>query len=433
MRIFLAVIFPVVLISYIVAKVLLGLGVAFFDDNNALRFDKLDYLSNLQELKADCTKLLFKNNEGLPTESEDVIYYEDNLMIIASGDLKGIFIYGPDFKPTETGIYFVDTLKNEVVNAKVIGMPKELVFIPHGMYYSPETKRLYTINHGGSTNFSTIEIFSIEKGSEEYPIIHFLGTIKGNIPFGTINDLLESSENELFISIFKTQPLPEGGLLSPTWKYKLNEIKSTYLAVIHPFFAQTGFLYCRFDLKDLKNTQFCTKANPFGFGLANGMTIDKVSSKSKNTMYVADVLYNSVEVFEIPKKLKGSDIKSQVTHIKTISLPDSPDNLDFDKTRKVITIGAIPAIVKHVEYNDDLSKRVRKALAESKKVSYETKIKVPGTMLEYDLTTDKVKRVMYHSGDVLSATSTCLYTSKYNNHKIICGSPYDKGVMVCAV
>lgn len=410
-----------VLVAYAMISLMVKLNVAYLDENLIPKFDKIETLKNSDEGKVKCERLEYGTDGSIPGEAEDIAVYDDGLVIVVSGPLKNCFEHGNKKVKAKSAIYIFDAKENIFVPAEFENKFK-LTLAPHGTYFSKQTNRLYIINHIGTKTQSTIVVFELKKRSDSrYPIFNFLKSVKLGIPYGTINDLVELSASELFVTQWRKTPLPNKGLKGRISLYeKFLELSNT-LSYMTPLLANSGFYYCRFDLKsDDDSEQGCILVNrDFNFLMANGITIDRSSSTLYNTLYVNDLGLSAIQVYETPKTFQGISLKqrnaiiNQVKFNRTILTVENVDNIDYHPNRRTITAAGIPFLYQYLQHSVD------------------EKTEVHGSFIEINVDTDVSVRKMHHDGSSLKAVATCVYPFSEDLTQVICGSPLDAALLRC--
>ena len=152
--------------------------------------------------------------------SEDIALGKYGILFIASGDLKQTFENG--LRAANPGGIFMmnmnkteDVKKLEIVKANINSSPiarKSFQLHPHGMDISNSTNRLYAVNH--NDGYDSVIIYNIKYNLncleenlqgrclfQNTVILEFKAEIRSDLfPFMALNDVVEASETEFYVS-----------------------------------------------------------------------------------------------------------------------------------------------------------------------------------------------------------------------------------------
>ena len=154
------------------------------------------------------------NNMGM-IGSEDMALGKYGLLFISSGDLAKVLEEGAEV--ANPGSMWAMDMKVEssieLHRLDIESFPPSRRFQPHGIYVSNITDRIHVVSHNG--DHSSVDIFSIKynTGCLEDPSrstqckkpasLVFLKSIRSELfPSGGLNDVVEKSSNEFFVSMF---------------------------------------------------------------------------------------------------------------------------------------------------------------------------------------------------------------------------------------
>ena len=169
-----------------------------------------------------------------------------------------------------------------------------------------------------------------------------------------------------------------------------------------PFFfgiKWTTVFHCKWDNK----ASSCVIATDESFGSANGLTINTDRTK----LFVNDLVQKQITVYSIHQN------NQKLTRDEIISLPMVVDNIEYDDATQEILMGTVPDLWAAVQIHSNKS------------------FPVPGGMavLEGIGKDWRVKDVVEHDGTKLSQISAA---ARFGT-KIILGSPWSEGVLVCNI
>ena len=149
----------------------------------------------------------------------------------------------------------------------------------------------------------------------------------------------------------------------------------------------------------------CESASDQKFQGANGVTIDQEGSM----VYVNDLLPKTITVMKREKNT------GKLTKLSEIVMPFGADNIEYDDEADEIIIGTIP----------DFTASLKKDLGED--------VPVPGGMAIARKSGGNaewvVDNVLNHDGTKLSQISAAARLGG----KIVLGSPYSEGILVCSI
>ena len=147
----------------------------------------------------------------------------------------------------------------------------------------------------------------------------------------------------------------------------------------------------------------CESATDIRFQGANGITIDQ----DRNTVFVNDPLHKTITVMKRDKKT------GKLAKLSEIVMPFGADNIEYDDESNEIIIGTIP----------DFIACIKKGQGED--------VSVPGGMAvarkESGVTGWVVDSVLEHNGAKLPQISAAARLGS----KIVLGSPFSEGILVC--
>ena len=158
--------------------------------------------------------------------SEDMALGKYGILFITSGDLNQTFGFGPA-KANPGNIWMLnmktDFKKLELVKTTIDSLPsisqKGFRFQPHGIDISNTTDRLYVINH--NQDYSSVIVFDIKYNEKclmskdcifkNTVSLIFKAEITSSIfPFMALNDVVEASTNEIYVTQWLPYPYPKG-------------------------------------------------------------------------------------------------------------------------------------------------------------------------------------------------------------------------------
>lgn len=226
----------------------------------------------------------------LPAPSEDLTYFGDGHCVIAGvGDSFSTF-YNGSAGAHPGGFLLVNATEGKVVPLEVQGksLPK---LIPHGIYFSQSSRRLYAVNHD-EEHGESVEVFEL---SQELVLKH-VGSARSSL-FNNfaLNDVVEGMGDEFYVTEWLQFGVPRGGKWSPA-KSKmemLHEVASMILQL-------TGIKTTRVFRCSLQEKGGCSVASSQRFVAANGITI----SKDKQSVFVNDPPSQAITVLQ--RKQDGS-------------------------------------------------------------------------------------------------------------------------------
>ena len=147
--------------------------------------------------------------------SEDMALGKYGLLFISSGDLAKVLEEGAE--AANPGTMWVMDMKVEssirLHRLEIESFPQSRRFQPHGIHVSNLTNRIHVVSHNG--DHSSVDIFSINYDTEclEKPSrstqckkpasLVLIKSIRSELfPSGGLNDVVEKSSNEFFVSMF---------------------------------------------------------------------------------------------------------------------------------------------------------------------------------------------------------------------------------------
>jgi len=332
--------------------------------------------------------------------SEDMALGRDGILFITSGDLGMTFQEG-SASANPGGIFAMDMRgsSKSLVRMSLNKFPDGVRFQPHGLHVSNSSDHLLATSHAG--NHTRVEVFKIEyhpECLESQPwsctpaTLHHLNSITSDLfPNCGMNDVVEgSSPHELYVTQWLTVPYPEHGLKSGShFKTELGPTLLNFMG-----FSWTRVYRCTWSEVILGGQ--CEPATGRQFYGANGITI----SKDKKQLFISDPLDKRITIMD-----RQDDGKLLETG--HIDLPWLVDNVEMEGGDLVM--GTISDIGKWQKGHS-----------------------IPGGMLvarrgnggEWKL--DKAHSLA-HDGSKLSQISAA---ARWGT-KVVLGSPFSRGVLIC--
>jgi len=341
-------------------------------------------------------------NQGM-IGSEDLALAKHGILIITSGDLNKVFEEGAA-KAIPGGLWAFDMREggsDKPVSLPLGGLPAGRRFQAHGLDVSNSTDRIYAVSHNGE--FSSVDIFNIQYREECLTLpwscapitLTFVHSITSPLfPNAGINDVIEASDGEVYVTQWQPFSAPAQGNLNPqTVQEKLQVMASLPINVLG--IRLTTVFHCRWtDSKDS-----CVSATEESFIGANGISL----SGDGSTVFVNDPIDKRITVMARNKD-SGRLSKSGI-----IKLPVPVDNIEYDDQSGEIIVGTIP----------DLKSAVKK-------------LKVPGGMAVLRKKTNSEEwewsSILEQDGTKLSQISAA---SRLGN-RIVLGSPFSEGALLCS-
>jgi len=349
----------------------------------------------------DCTLHgLGKNMIG----SEDMALGEHGILFITSGDLWNTFKTGV-VSANPGGIWILDMRENgnpEPVRLELRKFPSKRLFQPHGLDVSNSTNRLYAISHNG--DHSSVDIFTIEYRTKCASLpwscapvtLTFIHSVTSHhFPNSGINDVVEASDNEIYVTQWQPFSFPEKGQNNAgSILEKLQG--ASLLPIIMAGIRLTSVFHCRWSVGETDSCKMATKERFIG---ANGITI----SDDGSTVFVNDPANKLISIMERNKET------GFLTQKGSIPLQSAADNIEFEDQTGDIIISTIPNL---------------------KAASEHSGIPVPGGMSIARLNSEgvwNVASVLEHDGTKLSQISGAARLGR----RIALGSPYSEGILLC--
>jgi len=341
--------------------------------------------------------------------SEDVALGRYGVLFITSGDLHNTFGTGAE-SANPGGLWVYDMRvggAQEPVKITMELFPAGRRFQGHGLDVSNITDRVYSISHNG--DHSSVDIFKITYNQEcvvDLPwscqpvtLTHITSITSNLFPNMGINDVVEAEHNQVYVTQWQPFPWPTRGQKNPeNWKERLAVLGQ--LPVFLLGLKLTTVLLCTWE-EGVEAA--CESATDIRFQGANGITIDQ----DRNTVFVNDPLQKTITVMKRDKKT------GKLAKLSEIVMPFGADNIEYDDDADEIIIGTIP----------DFIACIKKGQGED--------VSVPGGMAlarkEGGVTGWVVDSVLEHNGAKLPQISAAARLGS----KIVLGSPFSEGILVC--
>jgi len=277
-------------------------------------------------------------------------------------------------------------------------------FQPHGIYVSLLTDLIYAVNHAGE--YSSVEIFSINYGSgfEEAYLVHLRTIRSKHFPLYGINDVIEGGgRGEFYVTQWLPFGFPEGGSHNPTeFRHRIEGAVQDLNQMVG-LSTMTQTFRCTWGHDDGELSANCQSATGKIFLGANGITV----SSCRSQVFVNDLPARRITIFD--RDTQSGDL----TGAGTIKLPFSADNVEFVDGE--LHMGSIPIMYRAAQ-----------------KMFGTENINVPGGLMVAKkgktgnwTATD----VLEHDGTLLSQISAGIQL--YWQHKVILGSPFSDGILLC--
>ena len=372
---------------------------------------------------ARCT--LKHGNDGRMVGSEDLALWKHGLLFISSGDLATVFEHGGAGVASPGGMYVMNvsgpTERWEPVRMHLRGLPQEdgVAFQPHGIFVSNATDRLFVVCHRG--RFSSVEVFGISLAAQscqegDHPCVpatltHVTSVRSTMFPNSGINDVVEGpTAGDFFVSQWLAFPLPPEGKEG----LGIANLLITLLKV-----RPTKIFRCSFDDTITINREAaCDDATGPSFVGANGLA----TTKDRSRVLVADSPRKRVSVMRPTEE-------GRLELVRVFEPKHIVDNMYIEENSGDLVLGSIPL----------------PATIFRQKVLKDHSIAIPGGMLvarrkphsasdEKDAWDEWIMGSIAdggefnHDGNVLSQVSAAV---RFGSH-VILGSPFSKGILVCA-
>jgi len=341
---------------------------------------------------------------------EDLVQYRPGILI---GTAAGVFVaeqQGPQTR--EPGyLILVDGRNGKlplVRKLRVQNLP-DMWFIPHGIFYSANTERVYVVNHAVVSGQGTrVEVFAVKSDEEGLPQLKWLMSIGGKDTFFdfALNSVVEGSENEIYVTQWQSTPVPKKGSLHPeTWQ----EVLSRIVQLLLTFFmlpGNQGIYRCTFDAETFKTEATQCKIASWYFVGANGLTI----SQDLTRVYLVDLYAH--KIYSHSRNRTNGDLTLLLN--ETINCPHAIDNVHYDAETGELHTGTIPKISQILNHEP-----------------------VSGTFQVFSKSNnafnfyDKVEQRVVHDGSLLSEFSVCMPLKVSNASWSLCGGPVENGLLIC--
>lgn len=383
--------------STLATIILVPLAVVMYTMYQDLGFaHELTHIDNSQ-----CT--LLGGQPGGIKGSEDMAHLGGGVVLLSSGDLYRVF----DGEPTAPGRMFaVDMKSKEVMEVPLQGMPAELAFQPHGMYYSNATNHVFTVTHGLKKGGGTqIFIFDLERGGPGLSglSLRFIRAVSSPIwGNGVLNDVVEGvSAEELYVTQWLQVPIPDKGFNHPREDEKYNKLKGGLLNT----YPGAVVYRCTFSLENPSAAASCVVAVT-GLKAPNGIT--KEIGVTNPHIFVSDIGAKAIVIMQ-----RGED--GTLTQHGSIHTTYPIDNIDFVEGE--LMGGSAPHVYKCIQAM----------------VFHDHTVRVPGglTTMTPDNAVPGGYRVeednAMHDGTMLSHISAGFRWGG----SVLLGSPASPGVLLC--
>lgn len=350
--------------------------------------------------------------------SEDAALWRSGVALVSSGDLRNAF----DGTPAAPGAVFaVDLARSPPTHKRLtvsvdaglrgaFGTPA-FPFQPHGLHFSNATQRLYVVSHGlAAGGGSRVLVFRVTGHAFADVALELESDVTspafGN---GAINDVIEGATRaELYVTVFQACSLPAGGLQFA--RTLADHACAMTRGLAQAFVPATHVLRCVLPPADADaggGGRVAAACAPVarGFHFANGIT------KTPDTaeVFVVDSAAAVVAVFA--RRPDGALVRTG-----GVPLPRgvSADNVEFDAASGRLTLGANTALSATMAFMHDAAR-----------------VPVPGAVFAAARAgADSpwiVEPLLQHAGDVLPMVSAGLTWGA----RVLVGSPYSTGVLVC--
>ena len=253
---------------------------------------------------------------------EDFVKIDDNTLIASGANYKDLYfdfsIYNPGYQLKQGTLVLFDIKTKQLKKLEIIKFPHNLNFFPHGMKLY-KNNYIYIINHGlNSIDGERFEIIEIIKEKNEIIYLKYIKSIKLPEQFiSSTNGLAVVSEDDIFF----TTSFP----MHPPAIDKANFItkKIPFLTIVLNWILNLKMTY----LYHYKNG-IITKVKDSNSCFNNGVAYDPANK----LIFLAQSIENNIRVYKY-------DSNGDINFIKDIYLGYKMDNLIFDETSRILSVG----------------------------------------------------------------------------------------------
>ncbi|GBG32678.1 Serum paraoxonase/arylesterase 1 [Hondaea fermentalgiana] len=292
---------------------------------------------------------------------------------------------------------------------KMSKFPADTHFLPHGIYYSKASERLYVVNHAGVSSVGTrVEVFDVTRNGDDLPELTWRLAVGGKDLFANmaLNAVVEGQGDEIYVTQWQSTAVPAGGGMHPK---SISEIVGRIVHLGQTFMmmpGNQGVYRCTFDSKSPSNPATSCRRESWGYMAANGIT----ATPDLSRIYVADPVAHKIFSYARDPADGTLDYLSN----ETISTPHAPDNVHYDEETGELHTGTIPRIVEFADLHARASGTFQ-VFSQSK----------PGSRY------DTVEQRVVHDASLLDEFSACMPLAGPNKRWSVCGSPIADGLLVC--
>jgi hypothetical protein len=348
--------------------------------------------------------------------TEDLVHYKDGVVLVGSGDLGSLILYGQwpgstftgsSFK-SASGIFALDVKEWPPVAkpVEIEGAPKEIFWNAHGLHFSNVTSRLYVNNHGmsgGGTRVLVLKVVDDVKGAHGVKLVYersITSDLWGN---GQLNDIVEGGDGKsIYASRWLQEPMDDAGP---------HDGAKTVLAQVTEANGSMGVIFhCKWSTTDSAPADCQVAIEDFGASGPNGMAVNKVTG----TIYVSDALVHDLY------QLKPTETGKLIDLGNKVHLPSGCDNIELEAESGAIMCGAILDIAPAFAFFAPGTYEENKA-----------KPPAPGGMhLVHPPTADNNAWVVYPGALGLTKLHMVSGVTRFGSRYVL-GSPWDRAVVAC--
>lgn len=265
--------------------------------------------------------------------------------------------------------------------------PKNIAFHPHGLYILNNT--LYVVNHAFSQGGERVDLFLISNPASEVALTYERSILLPDYMLGIGNDLAVISDQEFFISVWRTRPDTPSGRTHSLW-HTLQDLTGLLLGLERSYVHR-----CR----EREGRAICQV-------VASGLSMNGVTIRGEE-LWTADTVGRVIKRFHISQE--------KCTELSTIPVPFMVDNLEYDSERDLIYMGTLAR-------GWDFLSFVQRSLAGQK---------VTGGLMggcdELDPKTGLVRQIVMQ--ELENGVSSCSRSGQF----VVMGSWQDPNVLLCPI
>lgn len=265
--------------------------------------------------------------------------------------------------------------------------PKDIAFHPHGLYIHNNT--LYVVNHAYSQGGERVDVFLISNPHSQVALTYQRSIVLPDYMLGIGNDLAVISDQEFFISTWRSRPDSPSGRPHSLW-YALQDLMGLLLGLegsyVHRCRERQGQAVCQV--------------------VASGLSMNGVTIRGEE-LWTVDTVGRVVKRFHISQE--------KIIELSTIPVPFMVDNLEYDPETDLIYMGTLAR-------GWDFFSFVQRSLAGEK---------VEGGLMggcdELDPKTGFVRQIVMQEEE--NGVSSCARSGKF----VVMGSWQDPNVLLCPI